>query len=921
MSQSGERDKAFGAFRHIVGALSIRLEDEKCVPTDPWVSIAESSATYVTEIAWPLRTLIHSLINIVTDTDRRRQIGVAARALMSYAFDGKGGETLMPVAIDFVAKTFDTEPGASRKLVERLLEPSRMEQNAANDMHWLANAVPVFADYDPDLVVQIYDRIFAHTVKEDALTSLGNSKILPLTSNSRQDFQMSQWALKEAFPDFADKYPLAAAEAAIKVSVGYIQNEHKLSDSAKTSVIIIDGQTGAITQDYSHIWAPENRDQHHDDAVKIIELFVDVMKRCSDSDAVQIADRLITENQHAWLWNRLLIVANERGGVFAAKLWPWAAQIEILGTSDTMKPAITLLASQYNQRSTTERQELEEAVLAVTFSETSKPSDRAIYFKRRVFCAIGRDALETQAAKDIVDDAISTDSVVLNCNLDHFYDPDPIEHDEYWWLREQGVDVTLEPNASLLGGVSECERLLSEEKPDVAAMLLQIRSLHDKLISAGLKAHPLVITQGWERASWAIMKLTTPQKVVSEMAVPQRAEIEDLLISMRQVLPSLSATGEELLKPAWENIAASVMNTVRGAREAAARFVLEIHSYAHDQEPGVRSEIAARLGYLWNADQTLMWELAESFVGSETDTRVLAQLVSFLIQASNDEPERVCALTQTLLQRSNFEHSDGRDVLRKNIGKLVFHLWTHHGQAPAREIIDYWLVDQVTFKIELHQGAFSLRGGLIVGYDKGNALVQETRSRCQILAYEVINVTACGIEGYVALDHADQTDARSAEVSEDAALLDQMSQQFYFAVGASAIRKGEEPLALGEIDNRRRFLADNEKTFRRVGDVGTPRAIYQLLQLLDFLAPGDWALVFDLTSHALLSGGKMHGYQYESLGATQFVTMIGQTIADHRGLFDEPARQLALVEVLEAFVNAGWPDARRLLYRLPEALR
>lgn len=921
MGQSSKREKAFNAFSHIVGSLSVRLEDEKDVATAPWASLAESVAPYVTEIAWPLRTLIHSLIDVVTDTAMHRQIGVAARAVMNYAFNGKGGKALMPVAIDFIAKTFDTEPGASRKLVERLLEPSRMEENAANDMHWLANAVPVFADYDPDLVVQVYDRIFAHTVKEDTRTSLGNSKILPLTSNSRQDFQMSQWALKEAFPDFADKYPLAAAEAAIKISAGYIQNEHKLSDSAKTSVITIDDQTGAITQDYSHIWAPENRDRHHDDAVKIIEIFVDFMKRCSDSDAVQIGDRLIAENQHAWLWNRLLMVANERGGVLAAKLWPWAAQIGLLRTIDTMQPAITLLASQYGQRSSTERQELEEAVLAATFPDANKPSDSAQYFKRRVFCAIGRDTLETLAAKDIVDNAISTDSVVLNSNLDHFYDPDPIEHDDYWWLREKGVDITLEPNASLLGGVSESERLLSEEKPNVAAMLIQIRSQHDKLISAGSKVHPLVITHGWERASWTIMKLTTPRKVVSELAGAQRTEIEDLLVSMRQFLLSLSATGEDFQKPACQNIAASIMNIVRSEPEAAARFGKEIRSFAHDHDPGVRGEIAARIDYLWNTNQTLMWELAESFVGSETDTRVLAQLVSFLTRASNDEPERVCALTQTLLQRSNFEQCDGRDVFRKNIGALVFHLWTRHGQAPAREIIDGWLMHRVTFKIELQHGASSLREGLVVGYDNDNALDHETRTRCQNLAYQVIDVAACGIEKYIALNRVEQTDARNAEVGEDASLLDQLSQQFYFAIGASEVRKGEEPRALGELECRGRYLSDNEKTFRRVGDVGTPKTIYHMLQLFDFLAQGNWALVFDLTSHALLSGGKMHGYQYETLGATQFVTMIGQTIADHRELFDDPARQLALVEVLEAFVKAGWPDARRLLYRLPEALR
>jgi hypothetical protein len=137
-----------------------------------------------------------------------------------------------------------------------------------------------------------------------------------------------------------------------------------------------------------------------------------------------------------------------------------------------------------------------------------------------------------------------------------------------------------------------------------------------------------------------------------------------------------------------------------------------------------------------------------------------------------------------------------------------------------------------------------------------------------------------------------------------------MSNQFFFAVGAPEVRKDEDPRALGEIDYRKRYLVDTEKSFRRIGDVGTPHTISYTLQLLDFLAPGDPTLVFDLTSHALLQGGKVHGYQYESLGAEQFVKMIGRTIAGHRELFDEPDQRLALVAVLEVFVDAGWPAAR-----------
>lgn len=921
MAQPSKSKRAFGAFRHIVGALSVRLEDEVGVPPAPWCSIAESAVPFVTEIAWPLRTLIHNLIDRVTDPDLRRQIGVAARAVMDYAFDARGGEMLMPLAIGFVAKTFGTDPTASRRLVERLLEPGRMKEHAANDMHWVANDVGDIAAHDTDLVVQIYDRVFAHTIEDDAPTNLGNSKILAFTSNRRQDFKMSQWALKEALPAFAKERPLAAAEVAIKVSRSHIRNEHKLTEPVRTLTMTIGDQVGRITRDYSHIWAAKHGAAHSDDAVQVIDGFIEMLKKASDTDAIAIADRLIAENEHGWLWNRLLMVANARGGALAAKLWPWAAQIELLYSVDTIKPAIDLLASEYSQRSSAERQDVEERVLAATFPASNKPADAALYFRRRVFGVIGRNALETQAAKDLVDDAIAAGKVVANDDGHRFYDPGFIEREEHGWLRAKGVDVAVEPNASILAAVTACENIVSKEAPDTEARLAAVRTLRDRLINGCPAAHHLVAAHGWEKVAWTLERMTVDWAVVSGVTVAQRTEIEDLLKSMNQALAGLSTPDEDMLKRARENTAGAIMNIVRSAPEVAARLVDDIRTFAVDKSPDVRDEIAMRIGYLYNADKTLLWDLADGFANKETNARVLVQLLNFLIRASNDEPERIAALTQRILQRGNIEKCEGRDIFHEGIGTLVFHLWTRHGQTAARETIDRWLADRITFKAELRHGASSIRGGLVVGYDNDDALDQETRNRCQKLAFEVIDRSARGLEEYIALDRADQTDTSNAEACDDAALLDRMSDQFFFAVGASEVRKGEEPRALGDIDYRKRYLADNEKTFRRVGDVGTPKTIYYMLQLLDFLAPGDPTIVFDLTSHALLQGGKLHDYQSESLGADQFVKMIGRTIADHRELFDDPARRLALVEVLEAFVDAGWPAARRLLYRLPEALR
>jgi hypothetical protein len=147
-----------------------------------------------------------------------------------------------------------------------------------------------------------------------------------------------------------------------------------------------------------------------------------------------------------------------------------------------------------------------------------------------------------------------------------------------------------------------------------------------------------------------------------------------------------------------------------------------------------------------------------------------------------------------------------------------------------------------------------------------------------------------------------------------------MSDQFYFASGAFRDSQGGEA-ALNSLEAKRAFLSDTYSTLWRIADAGTPSTIHHLIELLEFLIPADPARVFDLVAHALLGAGKDHGYQFESLGADRFVAVIGRFLADHRDLFSNDDRWQKLIACLDAFMEAGWPAAQRLLYRLPELLQ
>ncbi|MFP5596258.1 hypothetical protein [Kluyvera sp. 142486] len=91
----------------------------------------------------------------------------------------------------------------------------------------------------------------------------------------------------------------------------------------------------------------------------------------------------------------------------------------------------------------------------------------------------------------------------------------------------------------------------------------------------------------------------------------------------------------------------------------------------------------------------------------------------------------------------------------------------------------------------------------------------------------------------------------------------------------------------------------------------------ELLETLDLVEPSKF---FDLMAYALHHVAKF-GFQNENMGMEQLVKMMRMFLADYKIIFEEEHRRTFLIESLDIFMDAGWPSARRLLYRLPELIQ
>jgi energy-coupling factor transporter ATP-binding protein EcfA2 len=920
---SGEIDVATAemTLAQVIGSLVVRSQDQEPLNAAPWCSLAAGMVPFVSGTAGPLRSVLITFIDTDLDVENLEKLGAVARALLEFAFDEPIGARYMPFAIEFVCKTFGTDPVASRELLERLLEPNRMTDHAADDMHWLARYVDRLFQFDPDLVVMIYDRVFSFELSENTKTRIGDSRILSLTSNSQQDFDMAKHGLAESFDAFVNQHPLEAARATIKVARGYASTKHGV-DLDKRSLVENDQVAGAIIDDRSYIWAHNSSRQYADDAAKIVESFFDRLQEMPDPMADSIADLMISTNEMAWLWNRSLVVAKNRGGTLAEKLWPWSTRKELLSSSDTIKPSIDLLSSQYSQRPRGERLAFEADFLAAKFDLDRASGERTTYLHRRVLCAIGREGLVTEEAKAIVDQAELEGDQPQNVEPFRITDWEPSERQQYDWVREQGVDVSSPSNAAILSSVEGWKEMREANDACFGAKVDVLKNLHDVLGEQQASADPLVVELGLETLSEALNRSTETGSDLAEATDSAVQQCEEVLNYAAEALVSRDPVGGgEILSRAKVELAAAAMNLSRRSPEMASRLSDLVSAMATDGSFEVRFEVVKRVQYLWQTSPALMWQLVEGFVRDEESTRVLAALIQFLIKASNHDADRVTALTRQLIERDNLEDDGNENSLAEGLGVLVVHLWVTHSQPLARGWLDTWLDDRPNHSVELLGGIHTLRHRVVRGYDEPANFDLDARRRSQSLAYEIIDRSCEGLAEFIALEADKQSGSRQEAAQVDDHLISTMIAEFHYAIGPSDIRKGEEPTALREFAARQRFLDDNEPALRRVADVGTPRAVYDLIQLLDFLTPGNPKLAFDLMAHALLTAGRLHAYQHESLGSSLFVRMVGEFIADHRSIFSTAERRNSLIEIMQVFVKAGWPDARRLLYRLPDALK
>ena len=927
------------------------LELGEIAPTPPiaiaWVKLARTAlSTNNPDFIDGARYLLWSLYEKANfqDSEFVEEFGLASRTYLEICWSMP---THNPIAVRFgiqmVCKSFATDADRSRALLGRIFDEPHFTEHAHEELPWLAEGLPAIWRSQPDFAAEIFEVAFGRSGPRDGKTWIGGqpSQILPLSSNRKQDYEHARWRLRQTFPDFLSANPASAARAVNAVTIGAAVEsgirdkiETRKIDVADTSVsIVIDGQ--ALLN-----WR-ESSNRYSDDD-EVISAYTRFLRECDDAQFRALLNVAIGSETATAIWARMFGVAAERPGIPDRELWRFATNLKFLDVLDLRRDAIIYLAAAYSNRSVSEREHFERNLLEKC-GDTESQWARSI--ASRFISEVNRELLVLPEFKALGEEFKAAGDLQGNRPVMTF--SGIIESDEEITdilLKDRGVELDIDGlDRRVRDAVRSIEVLIEPRNEEMSQE--QVSVLWSAIANAietvsppkEPPPHEAMLHSLWGTISNAVLAISYASAYdPGEARHPDLVEVIALIDLMAVSPYPETRDADDTSMLAWGNLDVRVY-AVQSLIQMALRFgnqrpdfVARLRKFLNDPVPTVRLQICSSLYSLWEMPCLERWEIMEEISNRETNVGVLSHFIGGpLRRVSESEPERCEQLAKTIIDRvavdAKVVKSGSKDCSEALAG-LAARLWVGRGRSEAGSWIDGWtknLEDNIKYIFPL---IGLLRRGYFENYIFNTEESRQIQSRSKKIIHKVVYLTCTQLnKSRCKLTSISLSETSRNQVEETyreyAKLLDHACNQLYFGSGAFRNSNNKEPPGLSSDEAKRQFLEEYSDTVNLLANHGTAHTLHTLIELYSFLAEAAPALVFDHVAGLLLGQATKEGYHFEALGSDAIVGLIRRYLADYREIFDDDDRRARLLSVLELFSDAGWPEALKLLYELPDLLR
>jgi hypothetical protein len=873
--------------------------------------------------------------------DVRTVAGRAARNLLTWLLDRETYDrALVRVAIEAVARTFESDVAVSADLLRRLITVNRLEAYGFMEMPELCHEVEHLLPYEPALVRDIYVAVFEYSEKSKEPTAMYGGVVMPLTSHRSQDYDMAKYELAEAYPAFLKTAPSEALDALAAVRLAYgVRHGYGSVREQDPVVVHWQGQPVTIQPEGSYGWDSDTF-AHHDEA-KLLSAFAEwfgALRRGELRDALKL---LRSSPRPSSIWRCVLRVAAADPGRYATVIAPLVVDAGALASSELGSAAATFQQAGFSALSRPNRRAAERAILdlpdllAVSSEDATYGRELGERSRDRILATLDPASIVGVKAGKLA-------AVARERERDQGGGQPPSwsgrDHSEDDHLAAQGVDIAAPENARIHALMVPVAAFAADHlngtpsSAEVEAADASLRELREALQAAPADGvHELQTA-----AAWA--KLSNAAEVVARNH--ELAAGSPTLLLAREVLLTAATSDDPAAPqdpgafdaaPGWGkacriNAAEGLCHLARYEELASPELLRVIEALARDPHPAVRYQIAAHLNEISDATPRLGRQIAQRIVETDPSSAVVGALAQWSQGALATPPgdwESTVAALRVAFDRFPAD-APGAAHLREICVLDLAGIYLDLGSDDARTFLEGVVIGGLKDEPQLAEdiARLALRSRFTIG-DSESLTGDEIRARTIGFAEQLLVAADIALrqwtdelEGRGQIGRDDPSVATARTV---AGVIHWIGTQIYFATGVFDEKQGN-PVRTS-VAQRERLYREASGLIDRLCEVNLPATTHHVLEALEAFLAFDPRGVF-LRIATSIKSGTAGGYQSDPLAVNLVVRLIERYLAEHRVLLQQDAEcRTALIEVLDIFVLAGWPEALRLTYRLHDIYR
>jgi hypothetical protein len=914
-----------------------------------WIGFLEEAVRYLRkEFVWDLSTTVSEILerSEKTSNDNVIQIcGGIGRQIFEWVWKQREEVNSKDSWLDrlcaywiipVVAKTFKTDPHTSGLLLNRVLDLVGQEGFPVQFVYRLAHDLDRIWSYDAEFAAKAYRVVFGYYETSEEKVDIG-APVLPMTSTRSQEYRMCQYLLIKHFPNFLRNSPVSATRAMIDCLNYYVICRHivgSLKEGAKLDDLPVSfqfrGKMAHYVMDVSYIW---DESEYRDEPIEMAdEFFKYIIELPSLQDGMLILEQLLDifcENVWiAFFWRRLLNAAAQVPEAFAKYLFELCIAWPIQTGSETLRELGLFLEAAACHFTDDQIYQIECSILNLPNIKTEKMFYEHLEWRRdRLLARIPAKFLKTEEAKKLRKTMESSGNIPNNEPLvSSQFESRPYSEDE--WLRNQGAEPTRPENQELqklftpLGGFEAKWRNEVPTSDAVALIMTPAKRIYEVLIN-NPSGDEAVVDLAWTKLASCLETIARAVNNLNSEEYDFCKEV--LLICAKHRLPKPNPEYDSqyntLIWSPFPRTEAAMGLTKLAAYKPDLDILNAIDKLVHDKVTEVRALIIMELYRIIQSAPDLFWSLARDIASNETNQVVQKELCRNLEFTLSRDNNKTVEILDIIFNRMFFPEKD-YDLLN-SILSIVIRLYIVYESEWANHKIDAFIEKPLYFAKPLKAAVSKT----LLYITPENFIPNEYRKAIERTIdwlYKAIDASAKGIKEILANNAPNKmlNESEQEKVKDLYDAVHQVVSRIHQQIKIS-INKGDL-----QNENRKYFYFQIKPLLEKVlafassennGLLFAPTA-HDFMEILNDVLRYDPRGVLHMAARVAQSS-KPFGYNADSLAVREVVNLVESILADYRSEVREGESLRDLLNLLDVFAEAGWPEALKLVWRLDEIFR